>query len=92
MAAGALSVAQQRGLKLPDDLSIVGFDDTPTAVSTWPPLTVIRQPIAAMAECGVALLMARARDSRVTAPSDVLLDHTLVERASTAPCRPYAPN
>lgn len=86
MAAGALSVAQQRGLKLPDDLSIVGFDDTPTATSTWPPLTVIRQPIAAMAARGVELLMG-ARNSNVSAPSDVLLDHTLVERASTAPCR-----
>jgi LacI family transcriptional regulator, galactose operon repressor len=86
MAAGALSVARRRGVKLPHELSIVGFDDTPTATSTWPPLTVIRQPIAAMATRGVELLMG-ARNSNVTAPSDVLLDHTLVERASTAPCR-----
>ena len=91
MAAGALSVAQQRGLKLPDDLSVVGFDDTPTATSTWPPLTVIRQPIAAMAARGVALLMEAARDAKATAPSDVLLGHTFVERASTAPCRQRTP-
>ncbi len=87
MAAGALRVAQQRGLKLPDDLSIVGFDDTPTALSTWPPLTVIRQPIAAMAERGVSLLLEKARDAHAGTPSDVLLDHTLVERSSAAPCR-----
>lgn len=88
MAAGALWMAQQRGLKLPDDLSIVGFDDTPTAMKTWPPLTVIRQPIAAMVERGIALLM-DARESEPSGPSDVVLEHTLVERASTAPCGSY---
>jgi len=87
MAAGACWVAQQRGLKLPDDLSITGFDDTPTAMQSWPPLTVIRQPIAAMVERGVALLMKAARESGASTPRDVVLDHTLVERASTAPCR-----
>ena len=87
MAAGALWMAQQRGLRLPDDLSVAGFDDTPTAVKAWPPLTVIRQPIAAMVERGVALLMEEPRDEEA-APSDVVLDYTLVERASTAPCKP----
>lgn len=88
MAAGALSMAQQRGLKLPDELSVVGFDDTPTALKTWPPLTVIRQPIAAIVERAVGLLMGEARETNESAPSDVVLDYTLVERASTAPCRP----
>jgi LacI family transcriptional regulator len=87
MAAGTLWMAQQRGLKLPDDLSVAGFDDTPTALKTWPPLTVIRQPIAAMVERGVALLMGEARDTKLSAPRDVILDYTLVERASTARCR-----
>jgi LacI family transcriptional regulator len=87
MAAGALWVAHQRGLKLPDDLSIVGFDDTPTALKTWPPLTVIRQPIAAMVERAVALLMEEPRETKRSAPGDVVLDYTLVERASTAPCK-----
>jgi LacI family transcriptional regulator len=81
MAAGTLWTAQQRGLKVPEDLSVTGFDDTPTATKTSPQLTVIRQPIAAMVGRGVALLM---EDS---APRDVVLDHALVERASTAPCR-----
>ena len=89
MAAGALWMAQQRGLNLPHDLSIVGFDDTPTAMKTWPPLTVIRQPIAAMVERAVALLMQEAREAIRSAPSDVVLDYTLVERASTAPCKPH---
>ena len=88
MAAGVLWVAQQRGLKLPDDLSVTGFDDTPTAMKTWPPLTTIRQPIAAMVERGVALLMESAREAKPAAHRDVVLDHVLVERASTGPCAP----
>ncbi|HET9472924.1 MAG TPA: substrate-binding domain-containing protein, partial [Steroidobacteraceae bacterium] len=88
MSAGALWMAQQLGLKLPDDLSVVGFDDTPTALKTWPPLTVIRQPINAMVERAVALLMEEAREAEPTVPSDVVLDYTLVERASTSPCKP----
>jgi LacI family transcriptional regulator len=88
MAAGALWMGQQRGLKLPDDLSIAGFDDTPTALRTWPSLTVIRQPIAAMVERGVALLIGDAREMKPSAPSDVVLDYTLVERGSTAPYGP----
>lgn len=85
MAAGALWLAQQRGLRLPDDLSVVGFDDTPRAMRTLPPLTVIRQPIAAMVEQAVVLLMKDLRDPRRGAPSDVVLEHTLVERASAVP-------
>ena len=85
MAAGATWLAQQRGLNLPDDLSITGFDDTPTALKTWPPLTVIRQPIAAMVERGVSLLIEEPREPNSSAPRDVVLSHELVERASTAP-------
>lgn len=88
MAAGTLWTAQQRGLKVPDDLSVTGFDDTPTAMKAWPPLTVIRQPIAAMVERGVALLMEQPRKTRVCASHDEVLEYTLVERASTAPCQP----
>jgi LacI family transcriptional regulator len=88
MAAGTLWLAQQRGLKLPDDLSVAGFDDTPTAVKTWPPLTVIRQPIAAMVERGVALLLDDMAMSNPSPIRDEILDYTLIERASTAPYRP----
>jgi LacI family transcriptional regulator len=86
MAAGALWMAQQRGLKLPDELSVVGFDDTPRAMKTSPPLTVIRQPIAAMVERAVGLLMEDLRGTRPATPGDVILEHTLVERASAARC------
>jgi len=86
MAAGALWMAQQRGLRVPEDLSVTGFDDTPRAMKTWPPLTVIRQPIAAMAEQGVALLVNAARGTPGEWPRDVVLDYEFVERGSTGPC------
>lgn len=89
MAAGALWMAQQRGVNLPDELSVVGFDDTPTALKTWPPLTVIRQPIATMVERAVALLLEDDLDATPSLPSDVVLDYLLVERTSTAPCKQH---
>ena len=49
MAAGVLHAARERGLDVPQDLSIVGFDDTAIATAIWPPLTTVRWPIRAMA-------------------------------------------
>lgn len=45
MALGAMAAAHERGLDVPHDLSIVGFDDTPASASSWPPLTTVRQPL-----------------------------------------------
>ncbi len=61
MAAAAISVAHRRGLDVPNDLSVVGFDDTPIATTVWPELTTIRQPIAAMAEAAINLLLHKIR-------------------------------
>ena len=49
MANGAIVAAHQRGLKLPNDISVVGFDDSPIAVQTYPAITTMRQPIYDMA-------------------------------------------
>jgi LacI family transcriptional regulator len=78
MAAGVLSVAHQRGLRVPGDLSIAGFDDTDLASLVWPGLTTMRQPIREMAERAADLLFAGSED-RIVLPSE------LVERASTGP-------
>ena len=56
MAAAAIAAAHRRGLDVPRDLTVVGFDDTPAAQEIWPALTTIRQPVAEMAEMAVRLL------------------------------------
>ena len=57
MAAACISVAHRRGLDVPRDLSVVGFDDTSAATTVWPELTTIRQPIAAMADSAIDILL-----------------------------------
>ena len=56
MAAGISAGAQRRGLKIPSELSIVGFDDTAIAAAIWPRLTTVRQPIAEMAQNAVDII------------------------------------
>jgi len=57
MAAGVMFEARERGMAVPQDLGVVGFDDTPIASQVWPPLTTVRQPIGAMADFVVRQLI-----------------------------------
>jgi LacI family transcriptional regulator len=87
MAAAAISVAHRRGLGVPEDLSIVGFDDTQIATNVWPELTTVKQPISKMAEAALELLLAdlRARRSGGSGrPGERVLDHELILRQSAA--------
>lgn len=86
MAAACMAVAHQRGLSVPGDLSICGFDDTAMATTVWPELTTIRQPIAEMARHAVRLLV-EGRRSKRSARQHERLDFELIARASdgTAP-------
>ncbi len=83
MAAGVLHIARQRGLDVPGDLSIVGFDDTPTAAHIWPPLTTVRWPVASMARSAALKLVGGLDGEAVEEPSMFL--STLIRRASAAP-------
>jgi LacI family transcriptional regulator len=88
MAAATISVAHRRGLTVPDDLSIVGFDDTELATSVWPELTTVKQPIAAMAEAALELLIADLRGRRGGGPrkfTECVLTHAIVVRESAGP-------
>lgn len=58
MAAGAYKAAYRLGLKIPEQLSVVGFDDSPLASRLWPPLTTVRLPIREMGRNAAAMLMA----------------------------------
>jgi LacI family transcriptional regulator len=87
MAAATVSVAHRRGLDVPRDLSVVGFDDTATATTVWPELTTIRQPISKMAEAALDLLIRkirRRRDGEAQLAVDRLVAHELVVRQSAA--------
>ncbi|GII27876.1 LacI family DNA-binding transcriptional regulator [Planotetraspora mira] len=57
MALGAIRAARERGLSVPGDVSIVGFDDSPLMAFTDPPLTTVRKPIGAMAAAAVQTLL-----------------------------------
>jgi DNA-binding LacI/PurR family transcriptional regulator len=86
-ALGALEAARLHHLRVPADLSLVGFDDLPLSRWTSPPLTTIRQPLAEMAATAVRLVLAQVRDEPEPSPS-VELATSLVVRESTAPPRP----
>jgi DNA-binding LacI/PurR family transcriptional regulator len=83
-AFGVLQALGQRGLRAPDDLSVVGFDDVPVAAWATPALTTVRQPLAAMAAAGVRMLRA---DPATAAgePRHIELATALVVRDSTGP-------
>lgn len=83
MAAGVMHAARQRGLDIPKDLSIVGFDDTPVAAHVWPPLTTVRWPIASMAR-SAALKLTAGLDGENTVEEPSIFLSTLIRRASVA--------
>ncbi|MFC5911737.1 LacI family DNA-binding transcriptional regulator [Streptacidiphilus monticola] len=83
-ALGVLEAARVRGLRVPEDLSVVGYDDLEIAKWTSPALTTVRQPLREMAEEATRLLL-RPRDDKSPLPTRLELSTTLVVRASTAP-------
>jgi LacI family transcriptional regulator len=85
MTLAALDTANQRGLKVPGDLSLISFDNTPVVRFTEPKLTAIDQPIAATFSKAVELLITNG-DSAVP-HQPVVTEGSLVERGSTAPPR-----
>jgi LacI family transcriptional regulator len=87
MAAATVAVAHRRGLDVPGDLTVCGFDDSTLATTIWPELTTIHQPIADMSRRAVELLVGMVRSGKGGRPMEVrreLLDYTLVRRQSDA--------
>lgn len=82
-AFGVFEAARQRGLRVPDDLSVVGFDDLPLAQSAWPPLTTVRQPLQEMAALATRMVLTIGRGG-IPEPSRVELATDLMVRDSTA--------
>ena len=84
MAAGVLAASQRFNLKIPEQLSVAGFDDSFVAQIVWPRLTTCRQPIKEMAEAAVSMLIQRGSED---VGLERRLDHELMVRESTAPPR-----
>jgi DNA-binding LacI/PurR family transcriptional regulator len=83
-AIGAIRAFKQAGLRVPEDVSVVGFDDIESAGYLTPSLTTLRQPLEQMGELAAEHLIAIINDGQQPL-SEVLVDPELIERESTAP-------
>ena len=88
-ALGVLAAARDRHLRVPEDLSVIGFDDTFLAESAAPPLTTVRQPLREMGRLAVRTVLALARGERPDTHHFELAT-SLIVRESTAPPKPAA--
>ena len=88
MAAAAMRASQEAGLKVPDDISIIGFDDIPLASRTIPPLTTVRQPVGAMGAAAVDVLIDMISHSSVEAHRVILPTELVIRSSCGANARP----
>lgn len=84
IASGVLSVAHQMAIKVPEELSIAGFDDVGIAPQLWPPLTTVKQPIRDIITLGTDLLLKLLREEPDEVGS-IVLPTKVVERKSVGP-------
>ncbi|HYU48087.1 MAG TPA: LacI family DNA-binding transcriptional regulator [Terriglobales bacterium] len=84
-AIGAMSAFRDAGLRVPEDVSIIGFDDIQAAAFMNPPLTTVRQPLHHMGDLAAKTLLRRIKEED-TVPEDILVQPELVVREST--CSP----
>ncbi|WP_380281357.1 LacI family DNA-binding transcriptional regulator [Kitasatospora purpeofusca] len=82
MALGAIRAVRQRGLTVPQDVSVVGFDDSPLIAFTEPPLTTVRQPVEAMATAAVDALLEEV-GGNAAQRGEFMFQPELVMRGST---------
>jgi DNA-binding LacI/PurR family transcriptional regulator len=81
MAIGAIRVLAERGIRVPDDVAVVGFDDSPSSRHTHPLLTTVHQPVDEMGREMVRLLIARIEGQEVD-PVVVLEPHLVVRESA----------
>jgi LacI family transcriptional regulator len=85
VAIGVCRALHELGLRIPDDVSVVGFDDIPLLEYLPVPLTTVRMPKAAMGEIAARMLIRHIESKTVVPPQKVLLEAELVTRQSTRP-------
>jgi LacI family transcriptional regulator len=86
MAFGVYAAAREAGLRIPEDLSVVGFDDSPIASRVWPGLTTVRLPIRDMGRIAAEILVARRRGEEPPPEPDVT-PALVVRRSCAAPAK-----
>lgn len=84
MALGAIRAVQRRGLHVPHDVSVIGFDDSMFMPLVEPAVTTVRQPVDALAKAAAGLLATQI-SGRSTRPAEILFEPELVVRKSTGP-------
>jgi LacI family transcriptional regulator, galactose operon repressor len=87
MAAGALQVAHRRGLVVPADVSVVGFDDISMAQRLWPPLTTVRQPIKRAAAIATGMLLDSLRNRDFVPVNQEIPGELVIRESAAAPSR-----
>lgn len=87
MVIGVLRAISERGLRIPADVSLVGFDDTPWAPYMSPPLTVVAQPTRELGRTAARMLIERMRHGNNAPARETVLEAHLIARESTAPPR-----
>ena len=87
LALGVLRALSERGRRVPEEISVVGFDDVPEAAYFIPPLTTVRPDFDAVARAGLAMLLAQIEAGPGVAARHTIAP-TLVHRASVAPPPP----
>jgi DNA-binding LacI/PurR family transcriptional regulator len=87
LAEAVLIALDREGLRVPQDVSVVSFDDVPWMSMVEPPLTAVRQPVADMARSAAELALRRLRDGREDGPSSMVFGTELIVRGSVAPPR-----
>jgi DNA-binding LacI/PurR family transcriptional regulator len=85
-AIGAMRAFQEAGLRVPDDISVLGFDDVSIAPFSIPPLTTVRQPLLRMGRIAAETLLDRIEDRAPFVP-EISVEPELVSRRSTGPPR-----
>jgi LacI family transcriptional regulator len=85
-AIGAMRAFQEAGLRVPEDVTVVGFDDIQSAAFNSPSLTTVRQPLSKMGEIAAETLIARIESNRMY-PDEIAIEPVLVVRESSA-CAP----
>jgi len=86
MAMGAIRALQEHGVQIPEDMSILGFDDIPSASQSRPPLTTIKQPTQEMVRDAIGLLI-HGMDGEIMPTGHRIMPTEFVQRSTCAPPR-----